>query len=258
MIKSQRSMLRIVLSIGSLLFSLGSLFGNSPEQLLQEANAALEAEQPERAIRLYEGIHQAGWTSADMYFNWGNAYLAVDSFPQALLQFERARKWKPNHREATYNLNWLRREMELTEKPPSVFFAGRIWNAVGGIFRPVIWIWLGVIAFWTMAAGVVIWMLGKVGRTRKIAFLLATSLLPLVLLFIFMGYQQTQRLQTSKTAIVMTTSPVFSAPDEGSEPATTLPAGEKIWIEDQIGDLLKVTQGDTVLGWMEARSLERI
>ena len=64
------------------------------------------------AANAFEAISAAGIESADVYYNAGNAYFKAGEYPKAILNYERALKTDPSHKEARFNLEFASSQIQ--------------------------------------------------------------------------------------------------------------------------------------------------
>lgn len=72
-----------------------------------EADSAYVRGQYQQAISLYESLLEQG-SSADVFYNLGNAYYRTENIPEAVLNYERALLLSPGDRDIRFNLQIAR------------------------------------------------------------------------------------------------------------------------------------------------------
>jgi tetratricopeptide (TPR) repeat protein len=77
--------------------------GNS-SPLLDSANIAYAKKDFTRAISLYEKELSLDQEAPELYYNLGNAYFKNNNIPMAILNYERAKKLKPEDEDLEVNL----------------------------------------------------------------------------------------------------------------------------------------------------------
>ena len=77
-----------------------SATAQTPRQLMQQGNDAYAKSDFAEAVRLYNTVLDAGYQSADLYYNLGNAHFRMEDYGLAILNYERALRLKPNFRPA--------------------------------------------------------------------------------------------------------------------------------------------------------------
>ena len=83
---------------------------------LYNAGTSRLAVDPEGSARLLEQAVTADPTTADMFYNLGNARLAAADAHGAIEAFQSALRVDPGHRDAKFNLEWALRKLEEEEQ----------------------------------------------------------------------------------------------------------------------------------------------
>ena len=81
------SMNRVTITAMAFLFSLTCLLAGQEDDWFQQANAAFEADDFDKAIGLYQQISGLGYESAELEHNLGNAYFRKKEVGEAILVF---------------------------------------------------------------------------------------------------------------------------------------------------------------------------
>ena len=77
----------------------------TPQQLMQRGNDAYAKGDFVAAAQAYNAVLDAGYESADLYYNLGNVYYRQEEYGLSILNYERALRLKPNFRDAKQNLD---------------------------------------------------------------------------------------------------------------------------------------------------------
>lgn len=107
------------------------------------ANSAYKNGDYAKAIEAYEAARLAGDDSAELYFNKGNAFVKLEKFGEAELNYMRSLYRKPRFREAAANLKLLINEKDI--EPIKENHADSIVYE----FSSSEWALLAFISFWT-------------------------------------------------------------------------------------------------------------
>ena len=86
------------------LFAAATAFCQSPMELAGQGDDSYRMGEYQAAIESYEAVLAAGQTSAELYYNLGNAYYREGQMAKAILNYERALHLKPNMSDAKENL----------------------------------------------------------------------------------------------------------------------------------------------------------
>ncbi|NNF02683.1 MAG: tetratricopeptide repeat protein [Bacteroidia bacterium] len=78
---------------------------NDVQSSFQNANSLYQQARYDSSIVIYNSIIDQGMVSAELYFNLGNAHYKLQQFPQAILNYERAKKLSPSDEDIRHNLS---------------------------------------------------------------------------------------------------------------------------------------------------------
>ena len=98
-----------------------------PIEVLETANEYYANEEYQKAISLYDSILNAGYESAALYYNLGNAHYKNGDLTNAILHYERAKLLAPKDEDIQYNLDLLNQfVIDKIETIPQPFFGHRV------------------------------------------------------------------------------------------------------------------------------------
>src|SRR5262245_17017514 len=220
----------------------------------ENANQMYRAGGYDKASKLYEEILSQGYESPELYYNLGNCYYKLNNIPAAILQFERARKLRPQDEDIAHNLTLANLRTEDRIEPiPELFFVSwwQKWTELASADQ---WAILGLLSVW-LALFMIIGIFYAY-RSVLIRRLLLICVIALLLLFGFSFAASIERhklTENHKFAIVFSpTTDVKSAPDEKSTGLFVLHEGVKVELIDRVGDWNKVRLADGKVGWMQS------
>jgi len=75
---------------------------------MKQANELYTSGNFKEAAQRYEAIIGQGYTSAEVYYNLGNAYFKMKDIPAAILNYERANLLSPKDEDIQFNLDLAR------------------------------------------------------------------------------------------------------------------------------------------------------
>ncbi len=231
----------------------------NPQEDLQLANAAYQSGDFSKAIGAYVALVDAGWQSADLYYNLGTSYLQEQELGRAILYLERALLQAPGEEDIQHNLRLAQEQLkdDISEVPP--FFLSRWWRSWSIAVSANAWGIIGLLLVWLGVAGLALWLLGWQRIWRKWGFLGGFPLLLLGLIPIFLAFSRMGLEQESTVAILQETEmTLYTAPDDASTALFELHEGTKVEIIDQIGEWYKVRLLNGDQGWLLAQYAERI
>ena len=199
-----------------------SLNVGAVEDYLSKFNDAAklyENAQYSKAIDAYEIILSSGQRNAALYYNLGNAYYKNGKIGKAVLNYERAKRLRPQDPAIRYNLSFLQRSLQETE--PSLFDSVLEWcTGLVSINKAAIFTSVSFALF----IFVVIFFLFT--KSRAAAFI---SLAPLALFLVFgmIFALQYRDQELTKWAVVISSRDARNGPGAENSVAFSLPEGKK-------------------------------
>lgn len=112
----------------------------------QAADSAYIAKAYDKAITIYESLLEKG-VDADVFYNLGNTYYRKNDLPRAILNYEKALKYEPRHKDAHHNLEICRTKLGITQNPPTEMFFITWFNHVTAFFSADQWGALSLLSF---------------------------------------------------------------------------------------------------------------
>lgn len=223
----------------------------SPRELMSQGNVAFQKSDFVTAAKCYGKILEAGYANADVYYNLGNAYYRQDEFGQAILNYERALRLKPNFRDAQENLDLANSKIEDEIKAlPELFIVTWARN-ITTWFSHTGWRIVILCLLALLGAAVAIFVLSRDYLWRKGALIGGIAVTGLLLIAIACSIATGVRQNSHNKAIV--TSPlvvVKSSPESNSVDKLILHEGTKVDVEETLGDWHKIHIADGNTGWL--------
>lgn len=223
----------------------------SPRELMSQGNVAFQKSDFVTAAKCYGKILESGYANADVYYNLGNAYYRQDEFGQAILNYERALRLKPNFRDAQENLDLANSKIEDEIKAlPELFIVTWARN-ITTWFSHTGWRIVILCLLALLGAAVAIFVLSRDYLWRKGALIGGIAVTGLLLIAIACSIATGVRQNSHNKAIV--TSPlvvVKSSPESNSVDKLILHEGTKVDVEETLGDWHKIHIADGNTGWL--------
>lgn len=224
----------------------------TPQQLMHRGNDAYAKGDFVAAAQAYNAVLDAGYESADLYYNLGNVYYRQEEYGLSILNYERALRLKPNFRDAKQNLDLADSKTEdQIAALPEIFLAQ--WaHSVVAWFSPTGWRICTLILLTLLGTAVVIFLLSRDYAWRKGALIGGIVTLVFLLLCIACTISASVRYNRHNQAIV--TAPmavVKSSPEENSIDKLVLHEGTKVNIEETLGEWHKIQIADGNNGWLQ-------
>lgn len=230
-----------------------SLYAQTPQQLFEKGNKAYAQNDYQGAIKAYSAILESGNTSAELYYNLGNAYYRIDEFGMAILNYERALRLKPNFRDARQNLELANTKTEDEISVLPELFITRWYRSIVAVFSPAGWKAI-ILIFITLIISLGLFIhFGSSYEWRKYALIGILVLTLATLISIFCCISASRNITQHTNAIV--TSPMLvvkSSPENSSVDKLVLHEGTKVDIEEDLDGWYKIHIADGNTGWVVA------
>ena len=242
----------------SLFFSL-ALHASDRDSVLLRAEQYYRQSDFSKAIVEYQSLVDAGWTSAELYYNLGNACFRNNDLKSAILYYERAKRIEPNDEAINKNLNLSYSLIfDKVEAVPELFII--IWGkAIRDLMSVRTWSWCSICSFIAMLALTLIFLFAHKMSIRRFAFTTGSLCLLFSIASFSMAYLQKANIERTDYAIVFTPSvTVKSSPEDSGANLFIVHEGIKVHIEDRIDDWYFVRIADGNKGWIRAGDLKII
>ena len=220
------------------------------------ANAAYADGRYDEAAELYQAMLDEQ-PDAVLYYNLGNARFKQGELAQAILNYERALRLKPNYKDAQYNLQFAQSKItdNIVEQD---FFLSSWTRTVRNSLSEYTWFVLSVSLFILALIGLLLFLLGREPWLRKTAFHVAWIAV-LFSLVSGLNAASLHKRDTLRNEAIITQGVVNakSSPDRSGTDLFTVHEGTKVTIRETIGEWSNVSVGQNV-GWIRTTCLERI
>ena len=220
------------------------------------ANAAYADGRYDEAAAGYQALLDEG-ADATLYYNLGNARFKQGELSQAILNYERALRLRPNYKDAQYNLTFAQSKItdNIVEQD---FFLSSWLRALRNSLRERTWFILSICLFILGLTGILAFLLGREIWIRKTAFHIAWLALLFSLIAGLNAGSLHQR-DTLRNEAIITQGVVNakSSPDRSGTDLFTLHEGTKVTIKESLGEWCNIRVGNNE-GWIKQQNMERI
>ncbi|MEY2482861.1 MAG: hypothetical protein QOK24_1389 [Verrucomicrobiota bacterium] len=216
-----------------------------------KANQAYSEGRFQEAVDGYQSLVQAGSSSANLFYDLGNAWFRLGNFGEAILNYERALALEPRHPESEANLQLARdesRALELRKTPAEKYLEA------------------GTPTQYSIAASVAFWF--AMFATARPFFARRRSAGPIALiilsLLVFAGASfalYTQENGSKGSALAIVTGKDIQARLATAESAGSvlaLPPGSEIKLLSERGDWIYAALPNDLRGWIPAKAVQRV
>jgi len=231
----------------------------TPQEQLKTANDSYSKGKYEEAIKQYQSILSEDNISTDIYYNLGNCYYKIDDVPNAILNYEKALKLKPDNEDVLFNLKMANKlTIDKIDRLPELFIGSTWRNLVtsktvdGWAYYTIGLIFLSLLFF-------VSYLLMQQIIIKKAGFYAGLFFLGLSLFTFLMAAQHNGIVKQASEAIIFApTITIQSEPNENSEALFTLHEGTKITLLEENNDWSKIKLPNGNVGWIKSEEIKKI
>ena len=229
----------------------------SPDSLWTRGVAAYADGRWDDARQAWTDIAGQGLESAELYCNLGDACFKGGDIAHAILWYERSVKVNPSFKDARYNLEFARTQVQdRIEEVPEFFL--EVWGRKACWLLPSgVWAGLCIFFFATTLAMLLLFLLGRRGARKAGFFAGLVTLLLTLLCLDFAFWQRTDALKHDSAIVVEAVTEVKSSPGSGVS-LFVLHEGTKVRLLETVGDWENIELSDGRQGWLRRGSIEVI
>lgn len=231
----------------------------NPEQLAQQAAKAYNNKQYPEAINLYEKIVSAGYESAGLYYNLGNAYFRTNEMAPAVWYFEKALKIEPNNDNIKNNIDVVNSKLaDKVETVPELFYK-KWWKGLVNYFTLSTMAILNIVFLTISLILIALYISLSQLLFRKIAFWSGLFFFIFFCIGSIAASQRNHYINNEHQAIVFEpTVNIKSSPDENSKEIFVLHEGTKVTLLDVVADWQEIKIANGSIGWIRSSYLRKI
>lgn len=221
------------------------------EQELAKANFYYSENRFDTAVVIYEGILNAGYVSAPLLYNNGNAYFKMRNYPMAILNYEKALKLDPDNQEIKYNLDIANSLITDKIEPIPEFFMSRWWKNIGNKLSADAWATFSLIVLAILLVAIFFYFTARTKVLKKSMFF--TGLILIVIFVcstVFASQKRNYLSEHNEAIVIIPTITVKSSPSSSGTDLFVLHEGTKVDILDHSNDWDKIKIADGSTGWM--------
>jgi tetratricopeptide (TPR) repeat protein len=249
------------MSLGLLLLLNTSLMAaeDSTDSLIIRGNEAYSEGLYSQSIEYYLQVIDLGFESPELYFNLGNSYFKMNNIPEAILNYEKAKKLDPRNEDILYNLSLANsRIIDKIEAVPELFYI-TWWKKMKSMVNTDSWARAGIvmsIIFWVC---VLIFFISGSVTLKKISFWSGLLMLLLVVVSFLVANQKYNYEMYDQHGIIFTpTVTVKSSPNENSVDLFVIHEGTKVTITDEVEGWKEIRIADGSQGWIRVDTFRLI
>jgi tetratricopeptide (TPR) repeat protein len=233
-------------------------FSAQSSEIADSANKAYASGEYENAIKLYEKELSMG-EAYELYYNLGNSYYKSNNIPLAILNYERAKKLKPNDPDVIFNLELANKKIvDKVELTPSVFIAE--WkDSFLNIYSEKGWAVLCILTFVIALLLLCLYLFSKRIVLRQISFWSSFLFVIAASLLFFCARAQYKKNVFSNEAIIISQSAdVTGSPTHNGTRLFILHEGTKIKVLESSQGWSKIELTENKIGWIQDNAFIKI
>lgn len=212
------------------------------------------------AIEMYETLIAENGGTLPLYYNLGNAYYRDKQLGKAILNYERALRIDTDDEDSKANLEFVQSKIKDRIPTDDVPFYREWGNAIIGMFSQNLWGVIGIFTFVVMLVALFFYLFKA--DFRKISLSVAIVCLLFTIIANVSAYSLGKATKDKAEAVIMDEMVVVkSSPDSSGTELTKIHEGLKVKVlDDSLQDWMKIeaNNGNRVIGWVKAKSLEKI
>ncbi len=254
-------MKKIIISILLSLATLGAVASEEVDvqTLWERGNHLYSAGDWNGAVATYDSIVNAGWESADLYYNLAGANFKAGKKGKAILNYYRAQRLAPGDDDIAYNLAYV--QSFVKDKIDSVpeFALNRWMGGVKRVMSADAWGVCALVCLGVMLTSIGFYLLAQRRKIRKSGFVVSLVSLAMTIFSLVFGAEARSALVNDSEAVVLSTAAVVKAsPEKTGKDLFILHEGTKVDILDTFGEWSEIRIADGNEGWIRSTSIEII
>jgi tetratricopeptide (TPR) repeat protein len=223
------------------------------------ANAFYAEGNYQEAIEEYQSLLAEDNVSTDIYFNIGNCYYKSDDIPNAILNYEKALKLKPDNEDALFNLKMAnKRTIDKIDRLPELFI-GSSWKTLVTSKTVESWAYYTIGLIFLSLILFVSYLLMQQVIIKKAGFYAGFLFLGLSMFTLLMASQHNSIIEKSAEAIIFApTTTIQSEPNAKAEKLFTLHEGTKVTLLEENTEWSKIKLPNGNIGWIKSDEIKSI
>jgi tetratricopeptide (TPR) repeat protein len=227
-------------------------FGQEKDTTFENANAAYNAGQFEKAVMLYKQILESGQHSAELYFNLGNSYYRLNLVGESIFYFEKAKQLQPTDEDINVNSSFAQNmaidavevlpKSQVTQLKDSII---ELFSQEGWAYFIVLLAWL-LVLFW----GLYLW--NKIPFIKRTFFVSSLVLALFLIGSLFIAVIKSANTADTTYGILFNEKmEVWAEPNSRAEVLFLLHEGTKVQMLDELQDWQKIRIANGSEGWIK-------
>lgn len=229
------------------------------EGLFEEANSAYQQGDYEEAVSKYEEILDNGQTSAEVYYNLGNAYYKLNKVAQSIFYYEKALQLKPADEDIQNNIEFARNmTIDDIEEVEQTGISHWI-NGLISIFGFSTWAILGISFSVLFVILFLLYYFSHRPLYKRILFGASMASIILCILSVIFSFQQRSYIENNQYAIIFSEeAEVRDEPNLRGESSFELHEGTKARVLEDYQEWSRIELANGAQGWIKTNDLRKL
>jgi tetratricopeptide (TPR) repeat protein len=226
--------------------------GQEIDTTFENANAAYNAGQFEKAVMLYKQILETGKHSAELYYNLGNSYYRLNQVGESIFYFEKAKQLQPTDEDINVNSSYAQNmAIDAVELLPKSQIT-QLKDSIIELFSQEGWAYFIVLLAWLLVLFLGLYLWNKIPFIKRTFFISS-----LVIGFLFIGSLFIAVIKSANTAdttygiLFNEKIEVWAEPNSRAEVLFLLHEGTEIQMLDELQNWQKIRIVNGSEGWIK-------
>lgn len=234
-------------------------FASEAEELIQNGNKLYRSKNYKQAVEVYSELVNAGYESAPLFYNLGNAYYRIGKLGYAILYYEKALKLNAGDEDIEHNLAFVNSKTVDNIDAFPQFFLFEWWEAIISALTLSGWTYTAYFFFIALLSSVGFYFLAKSPTQQKTSLIAGLIAIVLMLSSSALVIIKLNREISIISGIVVENSvTVKLSPDIKSGDAFIIHEGLKVRLDDSIEEWVKIRLPDGKVGWLLQKDVKVI
>ncbi|MEH6620747.1 tetratricopeptide repeat protein [Maribacter arcticus] len=226
-------------------------------KLFDEATAAYNSGEYEKAIGFYTDILDDGEHSAAVYYNLGNSYYKLNNIAESIYFYEKALLLSPNDEEVKTNLSYAQNmTIDAIDTMPETGLS-KLYKSVTGKLTFDQWAYLAIALMIIFVLLYILFYYANSSTLKRWSFIGSILALFICIIAIVFAFIQRSDFKDLQPAIIFAEeSSIKSEPNASSQQVFVIHAGTKVNVLDQLDEWNKIKLADGKTGWIQKNELK--
>ncbi|MEH6760210.1 MAG: tetratricopeptide repeat protein [Maribacter arcticus] len=226
-------------------------------KLFDEATAAYNSGEYEKAIGFYTDILDDGEHSAAVYYNLGNSYYKLNNIAESIYFYEKALLLSPNDEEVKTNLSYAQNmTIDAIDTMPETGLS-KLYKSVTGKLTFDQWAYLAIALIIIFVLLYILFYYANSSTLKRWSFIGSILALFICIIAIVFAFIQRSDFKDLQPAIIFAEeSSIKSEPNASSQQVFVIHAGTKVNVLDQLDEWNKIKLADGKTGWIQKNELK--